>query len=324
MVPVFFHSTWALWKKIGRMMRDESRERWLGVYGPFAMVSLLALWVALMMAGFAMIEWSLNPQWPFWRSATEAFAASGSAMFTVSTGSYTDGKLLGRIIAVTAAGTGLAFLTIVITYVPVLYQLFSRRESHVILLDTRTGGAPTAAALLCRHARAGAMKNLTELLGEWEEWSAEILESHISYPMLSYYRSQHRAQPWLSAIGSMLDVCGILMTGVRGSHSFAAEACYVMTGTALREMIQILRIDRINDAADRLPPDEFQKLTAVMRSAGLEWDDPEGAGRKLAEYRRAYEPMLAGLGNYFEIAVPKWIGDLNTVDPVQEFLNQAS
>ena len=94
-------------------------------------------------------------------------------------------------------------------YFPVLYSAFSRREVSISLLDARAGSPPTAAELMRRHSYEGADQALSVLLIEWERWSAELLESHISYPLLCYFRSQHTNQSWLSALTSILDTSAL-------------------------------------------------------------------------------------------------------------------
>ena len=42
------------------------------------------------------------------------------------------------------AGIGLGLLAIVIGYLPIIYQAFSRRETSIVLLDARAGSPPTA------------------------------------------------------------------------------------------------------------------------------------------------------------------------------------
>ena len=121
-------------------------------------------------------------------------------------------------------GAGLGFVTIIITYMPVLYQLFAKREAHVVLLDQRAGTPVTAMGLICNHARRDALDRLTSLLAEWESWAAELLESHLSFPVLSYYRSQHDNQSWLSSLTAVLDACAIYISLFKDRNLFQAVA----------------------------------------------------------------------------------------------------
>jgi hypothetical protein len=119
---------------------------------------------------------------------------------------------------------------VVIGYLPMLYQLFSRREAHVIQLDARTGSPATATTMLTRHAEGGGLNKLEDLLREWEIWCSDLLESHLSYPMLVYYRSQHDNQSWLAALVAVMDSCALIPgrggrpAAAAGAHDFCQGA----------------------------------------------------------------------------------------------------
>src|SRR5207249_4041653 len=123
----------------------------------------------------------------------------------------------GRSLAVAEAGIGFGFLAVVISYLPVLYQAFSRREITISLLDARAGSPPSAGELLRRLAQARSLAGVGPLLVEWERWAAELLESHLSFPVLSYYRSQHDNQSWVGALATVLDTSALLIAGVEGA-----------------------------------------------------------------------------------------------------------
>ena len=153
---------------------------------------------------------------------------SGTTLFTLGLGDVLPRTLAARALIVIESGTGLGFVALVIGYVPVLYNAFSHREVSVALLDARAGSPPTSTELLRRHAFAGGQEALVVLLIEWERWSAEILESHISYPILCYYRSQHDNQSWLSALTAVLDTCALLISVVPGTASRQAQLTFAM------------------------------------------------------------------------------------------------
>ena len=114
---------------------------------------------------------------------------------------------IGRFLVAIESGMGFAFLALVIAYLPALNQSFSRREVSISLLDARAGSPPTASEMFRRHGHDHGMEALRQLLHEWERWSAELLEGHLSYPVLAYFRSQHDNQSWLAALTAILDTC---------------------------------------------------------------------------------------------------------------------
>jgi len=210
------------------------------------------------------------------------------------------------VLVIIEAGTGLGFITMVITYLPVLYQLYSRRETHVILMDERSGEPVSAASLICNHSRRNAIHRLDALLAAWEQWSAELLESHVSYPMLSYYRSQHSDQSWLAAMAVIMDTCALRMAGVGGFDQFQAERTLAMSTTALRNISEILRVQPMKCCYNRMTQNTFYELIAQLQQNGL----PVGGAdvwAGLSEIRDGYEPLLAAMAEYFVIGLLPWL-----------------
>src|SRR5262249_50131910 len=143
---------------------------------------------------------------------------------------------------------------------PVLYQAFSRREVSISLLDARAGSPPSASQILLRLARSDNMLALDSFLAEWERWAAEVLESHLSFPVLSYYRSQHDNQSWLAAMAAILDTCAILMADVKGRNSYQAQMTFAMARHAAVDLALILKITPSAPKPDRISPEELQRL----------------------------------------------------------------
>jgi hypothetical protein len=195
----------------------------------------------------------------------------------------------------------------------VLYNTFSRREVSVALLDARAGSPPTSTELLRRHAFAGGQEALVVLLIEWERWSAEILESHISYPILCYYRSQHDNQSWLSALTAVLDSCALLISIAPGVASRQAQLTFAMARHALVDLGHVFHLERreaewrARGGPDRLPPEHFEQVCDLVQEAGLRLcGDPEAPAR-LHALRALYEPHAQALAYYLGMSLPTWI-----------------
>src|SRR5437867_2464017 len=192
---LFYASIWAPWSSIVSSMTDrKKREKYLAFFGPLSLLMLLSLWAAGLIVGYATLhlalETPLNLPQETGRFATYLYI-SGETFFTLGYGDIVPQFPLGRAIAVIEAANGFGLLAIVIGYLPVLYQAFSRREVNISLLDARAGSPSTAAELLRRHFDGDQFVELSAFLREWERWAAELLESHLSYPVLAYYCSQH-------------------------------------------------------------------------------------------------------------------------------------
>jgi hypothetical protein len=214
-----------------------------------------------------------------------------------------------RELLILEAGTGLGFLAVVMGYFPVLYSAFSRREVSISLLDARAGSPPTAAELMRRHAYEGGESALALLLVEWERWSAELLESHISYPLLCYFRSQHNNQSWISALTAVLDASALLIAGVRGSEARQAQLTFAMARHAMVDLAQIFSLAPVKDAPDRLPPERFRQLYELLRDSGVNVCLDEHSIERLGEMRALYEGYARALSDYLLMPLPPWISD---------------
>ena len=216
-VRAYFGGTWRAWAFASRGLPSDVRGTFLSLYGPLSMLGLFAVWMAALIAGFGVLHWVAagGGRIAGAPSLLTELYFSGVTFFTLGYGDVTAHTHLGRALSVAEAGLGFGLIAVVIGYLPVLHQLFSRREAYVIRLDARAGSPPTAAELLARHAVSEqGLVSLGVLLGECELWAAELLESHLSYPMLSYYRSQHDNESWLAALTTVLDACALLTFGL--------------------------------------------------------------------------------------------------------------
>ena len=311
LMRLYFNATWAMWSRASsRISRPAQREHTLALYGPLAMLLLFALWAAALITCFGTLMWTLEP--PPGHSGgspwSEQVYMSGVTFFTLGYGDVVPHSGAAQFTSVLEAGTGIGFIAVVIGYLPVLYQLFTRREAHVIQLDGRAGSPPNATTILCRHAEGGGLSQLNELLREWEVWGSELLESHLSYPMLAYYRSQHDNQSWLGALACVMDACALVLVGVQTIPPLQARMTFTMARQVLVEMAQSFQISpsRYN-GGNRLAADRFNDMQAAFAEAGLEWDGGDEAEATLAALRATYEPLLDGLASHLLIAVPGWL-----------------
>ena len=326
--PLFYIVTWTPWAALARHARNPKvREQIYSVFGPGSLLLLLMVWALLLVTGFGLLFFGLRT--PFADAMADATAlarlrtdlyVSGTTLFTLGIGDVLPRSFAARALIVIESGTGLGFVALVIGYVPVLYNSFSRREVSVALLDARAGSPPTSTELLRRHAFPGGQEALVVLLIEWERWSAEILESHISYPILCYYRSQHDNQSWLSALTAMLDSCALLISVVPGTASRQAQLTFAMARHALVDLGHVFRLEReeskwlARGGVDRLPPQTFDRLCDSMQETGLRLcGDPEAPAR-LHALRALYEPHAQALADYLGMSLPGWIPEPRAKD----------
>ena len=295
---LFYAATWRPWAFFAKRLRNpRRRESAFSYYGPLSLIFLLVVWAGAMVVGFALIFFALGS--PFNDSIQNPglrsdLYVSGTTIFTLGLGDVTPHSAWARELIILEAGTGLGFLAVVMGYFPVLYGAFSRREVSISLLDARAGSPPTAAELMRRHSYKGADRALTLLLEEWERWSAELLESHISYPLLCYFRSQHNNQSWLSALTAVLDTSALLIAGVQGHEARQAQLTFAMARHALVDLAQIFSLAPRNNAPDRLPPERYEQLYSLLCQGGVKVCRDGHSIERLREMRALYEGYEIG------------------------------
>ena len=311
----FYRRTWIPWRKIaGRIKTTSRQQNFLGYFGPLSLILLLGFWAAGLILGFALIQHGIggheqlsNEPLTFGRILYH----SGETFFTLGYGDIVPTSGAARALSVFEAGMGFAFLGVVIGYIPVVYSSFSRREIQISMLDERAGSPPAAAELLVRLAGRSEnpgmdQKVLDEVLRGWERWASEVLESQISYPALTFFRSQHSNQSWLAALTTMLDVTSLVLTGIEGVYPGQAKLTFAMARHAAVDLAQIVNARYDPAAGDRLPEAEFEALREALAAAGLQLKTDEAARQKLTRLRSMYEPYVDGMARNLMLPLPPW------------------
>ena len=318
---LFYVGTWAIWSSIGRKMRTGNRrEFYLSYYGPLSLILLLVIWAALLMFAYALLQWGLNmPMNAPEKNVTFGtyLYMSGTTFITLGLGDVIPLAGVGRFLAVAEAGMGFGFLALIIGYVPIIYQAFSRREVNISLLDARAGSPASATEMLRRHYRTERIEELIQFLREWERWCAELLESHLSYPVLTYYRSQHERQSWLTSLTTILDTCALLMVGFDGISAPTARFSFAIARHAAVDLAQVYGTTPMNPKSNRLAPADFRHMRDALAEVGLHFANEEEAEKRLADIRQIYEPFVNALSDHLLVNLPAWVVSGKTVDDWQ-------
>jgi voltage-gated potassium channel Kch len=315
---MFYVYSWAPWATMARWVRSEKRRNTLlSLFGPLSILILLAVWAVGLIMGFALLHWAIGT--PLGGKEENVGLGiysyfSGVTFFTLGYGDITPVESLGRFLAVVETGIGFGFLAVVISYLPVLYQAFSRREIAISLLDARAGSPPTAATLLGRIARFSSLERLDQFLGEWEHWAAEVLESHISFPVLSYYRSQHDNQSWLAALTAILDTSALVVAAVPKTDRSQAWMAFAMGRHVVVDLAQAFHVPPVDPPTDRLSPEQWNALRDLLGKAGLKLKEGEAVERSLRELRGMYEPFVTALSIRFLMPLPPIVPEREPVD----------
>jgi PIN domain nuclease of toxin-antitoxin system len=304
----YYRSVWFVWRHVSLLIpvKRKRREAFLSVFGPLSMLGLFATWVAGLIVGFALLNFSV-PLPLHGSGETPGFLTymyfSGTTFFTLGYGDLTPAHALGRALAVVESGMGFAFLAVLISYLPVLYQAFSKREVIISLLDARAGSPPSASEVLLRLGRSDKIETVDAFLRDWELWAAELLESHLSFPVLSFYRSQHDNQSWLAALTTILDTSALLLVMVKETDAYQAQLTFAMARHSAVDLALVLSVSHRKNA-ERLSPEQFQQLRSRLTEAGVKLHDYPDMEAKLTELRRTYEPFLYALSQRLMLTLP--------------------
>ncbi len=311
----FYRRTWVPWRRIAAHIKKASRQQnFLGYFGPLSLIMLLGVWAAVLIFGFALIQYGIGGHEQL-NGEPLTFGKiiyhSGETFFTLGYGDIVPTTGAARALSVIEAGMGFAFLGLVIGYIPVVYSAFSRREIQISMLDARAGSPPSAVELLVRLAGRSEdpgvdQRVFDEVLRDWERWAAELLESQISYPVLTFFRSQHSNQSWLAALTTMLDVTSLVLTGIEGVHPGQAKLTFAMARHAAVDLAQVVNARYDSGVAERLTDADLHALREALAVGGLRLRAGEAAWDKLAKLRSMYEPYVHAMGRNLMLALPPW------------------
>jgi hypothetical protein len=308
---LFYENTWVPWTRVARRLKSANRrENFLAYFGPLSLILLLGFWAVGLIFGFACIQYGLGEHLQITNEKItfgKLLYHSGETFFTLGYGDITPSNAAARALAVLEAGLGFAFLGVVVGYLPVVYSSFATREIEISLLDARAGSPPSANEFMKRLGCCPEQLVLDGIFRDWERWCADLLSSHISYPALLFFRSQHSNQSWLSALTLMLDVTSLVMTGVDGIHPDQAKLTFAMARHAAVDLAQVVRAQYNPHFVERYRVEDWKRLREELAQHGVTLYDGADAGERLAELRLKYEPYVQGLAQRLLMTLPPWI-----------------
>jgi Ion channel len=307
----FYRTTWQSSKVLVKLLPSrKTRETLLGFYGPISLLVLIGVWAVGLVLGFGLMQFgagsaiNVTGGQP---SLSTDFYLSGTTFFTLGLGDVVPRSGLARVLVVVEAGFGFGFLAAIIGYLPFIYGSFSKREVEISLLDSRAGTPPTAGELLRRHSYDGGRAALRDLLKDWELWCAELMESHLSYPVLAFFRSQHDNQSWIAALTAILDACALLKVGIEGDCERQAQLTFAIARHAVVDLSQVFGTQPRALPHDRLSPVDSARLRDTLAEQGLRLRDTPEAQQQLTAMRKTYEPYIYALATYLNQTLPPWI-----------------
>ncbi len=293
--------------RVRRAASWEAADRIMSRFAPFALLTLPLVWIAVVLAGFMPIYWALGVDWP-----RDAFEQSGSSLLTLGFAADHHGPVIAATFVEATLGLGLVAL--LISFLPTMYQLFSRREVLVSQLDVRAGTPPTPVALFRRAELIGWIEELEGFWVDWERWFTEVEESHTSYLALSFFRSPHHGRSWITAAGAVLDSAALRASAIDLPPSWQAQLCLRAGYLALRRIAGAygIRFDPNPAPIDpiSITRDEFDQVLAQLTEIGVPLkSDRDQAWRDFAGWRVNYDTVLLTLCSLLMAPLSPWSSD---------------
>lgn len=288
------------------------RDRVMALYAPVSLLVLLTVWIALVLGGYTLMYWAVGE-----RPLREAFELSGSSITTL--GFDHPDTLIESVLAVTEATLGLVLLALMITYLPSIYGVFSRREHLVAGMEVRGGSPPSATEILSRAWRVDGLSKINVLWRRAEQWFLEIQETHMSFPSVVFFRSPEPDHSWVTAAGAILDSASMLLSTVDLPRDPNAAYCIRAGYLALRRIATFFRIPFDPDPTEETPisisRDEFDDACEAMAAQGVPLvEDLDAAWRDFRGWRVNYDRVLVALAGLTMAPPAPWSSDRSIRD----------
>ncbi len=325
LTPLLLESSWALWRRLAsRREQGDEREDFLGMYAPMALMTSLLSWVLMLMFGYALCFWALRDQiHPPLKSFGESFYMAGTTLLTIGYGDFSSHAGLSRVVSLAAGASGLAIFALVISFLFTLYGAVETRETRVLMLDARAGSPPSGVALLQAYVELDLLSTLPSFFEEWEEWSARLLQSHIAYPILPFFRSSHDRESWIAALGAVLDASTLLLSTIKSGPNCSDQpmgAAKLMVRMGTHTLIDLghyfgFRFEEANEKHPHpgVERSEWEQARRELEKAGFVLRDADEAWGQFVHFRSPYAPYLNELAKYFAAPPTQWIGDRSSI-----------
>jgi hypothetical protein len=299
--------SWRILRAIRDGSPDRSYDRVLGFFAPAITITLLGAWLASLIFGYGLILYALRDQLqPVPPDLGSALYFAATSVLTLGYGDIVAVGGPARVIAIIAAVSGLGVVALVVTFLFSLYGSYQRREIQVVALQAAAGGPPSAVALLETYAQLGLVDRLPDLFVDWEHWAVEVLDSHVAYPLLGFFRSSHDNLSWISGLGTMLDAASLVLTTIDGLPRGEAKL-FKRVGTHLVEDIFNLGF-RLGQPTS-LDRSAFDAAYDRLKEVGYKLVARDAAWHVFEAGRATYAPRLEAMARYWATPAASWLGD---------------
>jgi hypothetical protein len=307
---------WYAWPRLAWRFysgNPDQREEFFAVFAPLMLILMMALWVALLIFGFGLLFWAMRGGIaPSHSSFATALYFAGTSLLTVGFGDIVGRDAGPRLASVLAALVGLSFLSMITAFLFAIFGSFQNRETFVVTTSARAGAPPSGVNLLAIAGYSLTRDDLSALMIDAQHWAASVMESHLAYPMLAFFRSSHDDQSWVGTLGTLLDAATLLMTTVEGVRDGQARIFYNVGRHAKRDLSRYFRVPVVEEAAGIERP-EFEQACDRLAAAGYTLRDRNEAWQRFSSLRSSYAAPLSELARFFQIPPLQWIGDRSMI-----------
>ncbi len=304
---------WRLWRAVGTRAKSvNKRESMLGVFAPAILVILLLVWIVVEAVGFGLLVHALRQNFTPAPGILGSLYVAAASLFGLGQGAYLPSGRAARLVGPAINATGLGTVALVITYLFSLYGSFQRREVLVVTLDARAGAPPSGVTLIETHAQYQMLDLLPQLFHEWEHWAAEVLDSHLAYPILTYFRSSHDNESWISALGAVLDASTLVISTIDGIPVGPAKMMHSMGAHLVEDLAYRFGAD--SAAAVWVERQEFDDARGRLAAVGIALRDADESWERFSRMRMQYASRLNDMAQLWATPPAQWIGDRSVID----------
>lgn len=299
---------WRVWRFFGRRFkRVDHSEAFLAAFGPLSLIGLFILWAVTAMVGYALMEYGMRDEFhPALVDFPDAIYVSATTLVPLSYGDFVPEQGWARLDIIGESATGVALAALAITLLFLLYESFRNREEAVVALDALAGAPPSAVLMLEATSKEHKRYLLKDTFEEWRKWSAMVLESHLAYPVLAYFRSSHDNEAWINSFSAVMDSTALVLSTLDDDSDAAAHLMFIVGIHMVEDLAWVFRLTTVSTPL--LEQDEYRAAVERLRRAGYAIKPADGWPR-FAELRTKYASALNQMASWLLTPPAQWVGD---------------
>ncbi len=305
--------SWRLWRDYAVTIKDaDKREDFLGRFAPGVLIGLLIVWLSGLLLGYGLIFYGLRGHTqPPLHSYIDAVYFAGTSLLTIGYGDIVATDTIARLFTLAAGATGLALFALTISFIFSIFGSFQNREVFIVMMGGRAGAPPSGVTLLETVSKYKIFEDFAQSMREGERWAASVLESHLAYPVLAYFRSSHDDESWIGTLGALLDASTMLITLTDSPLVGRAKLLHLIGVHLVRDLTRYFRVAVIETAG--IERGEFDQACAQLTAAGWEVRCDDAAWKSFSELRMQYAGPLNEMAKFWMTPPSRWIGDRSEI-----------